>query len=453
MSFLYQAGVALALLVAGPILLLRKGAHYLPTLPGRLGLRPPPPQQGGAWIHAVSVGEAAVAATLASRLPASLPLLVTTITPTGQERARRLLAGRAAVAYLPFDLAPLLARYLRRVRPAALVLVEGDYWPTLLRLCRRRGVRVAVVNGRMGDRSFARLRRAPRLARWLLSGVERFAVQTSEDARRLAALGVDADRVTVTGNLKYEAAEPAPLPELERRLREAAAGRPILLAGSTMRGEEAVVLDAFARLGGGERALLVMAPRHPERWDEAARLLAASGLASARRSALGPAPPANAQAPRPAVVLLDSLGELAALYRLADACFVGGTLGGSGGHNPLEPARYGTPIAAGPSMENFRDMAAAFDLAGAWRRVDGAASLAAAWGEWLRDPAAAAAAGARARQLVAQNRGALDRTLAMLAPLLGEAGRGAAGGAPDSVEHPPAVPSAAVSAASEARPV
>ena len=453
MSFLYQAGLALALLVAGPILLLRKGAHYLPTLPGRLGLRPPPPQQGGAWIHAVSVGEAAVAATLASRLPASLPLLVTTITPTGQERARRLFAGRAAVAYLPLDLAPLLDRYLRRVRPAVLVLVEGDYWPALLRLCRRRGVRVAVVNGRVGDRSFGRLRRAPRLARWLLSGVERFAVQTPEDARRLAALGVDADRVTVTGNLKYEAAEPAPLPELERRLRAVAAGRPILLAGSTMRGEEAVVLDAFARLGGGERALLVVAPRHPERWDEAARLLAASGLAWTRRSALGAgAPPAAAGVePRPALVLLDSLGELAALYRLADACFVGGTLGGSGGHNPLEPARYGTPIAVGPSMENFRDMAAAFDRAGAWRRVDGAASLAAAWGEWLGDPAAAAAAGDRARQLVAQNRGALDRTLAVLAPLLGDTGR-EAGGAPDSAAHPSAAASAAVGAGHEAKP-
>ena len=452
MSFLYQAGLALALLVAGPILLLRKGGHYLPTLPGRLGLRPPPPQQGGAWIHAVSVGEAVVAATLASRLPAALPLLVTTITPTGQERARRLLAGRAAVAYLPFDLAPLLERYLRRVRPVVLVLVEGDYWPALLRLCRKRGVRVAVVNGRVGDRSFGRLSRAPRLARWLLSGVERFAVQTEEDARRLAALGVDAGRVTVAGNLKYEAAEPAPLPELERRLREVAAGRPILLAGSTMRGEEAVVLDAFARLGGGERALLVMAPRHPERWDEAARLLAASGLASARRSALGPAPPAIGQALRPAVVLLDSLGELAALYRLADACFVGGTLGGSGGHNPLEPARYGTPIAVGPSMENFRDMAAAFDRAGAWRRVDGAASLAAAWGEWLGDPAAAAAAGDRARQLVAQTRGALDRTLAVLAPLLGEAGLQGMDGAPGSAAPPSAAPAAPMGAGREAKP-
>ena len=435
MSLLYQLGLALALLLAGPFLLLRRGAHYLPTLPGRLGLRPPPAAAGGLWIHAVSVGEAAVAATLAARLPPALPLLVTTITPTGQERARRLLAGRAAIAYLPFDFAPPLDRYLRRVRPVALVLVEGDFWPELLRRCRRRGVPVAVVNGRVGDRSFARLRRVPRLARWLLAGVERFAVQTAEDARRLATLGVDAARVTVTGNLKYEAADPEPVPGLEDGLRRLADGRPVLLAGSTMRGEERAVLEAFTSLGGGERALLVLAPRHPERWDEVARQLDGAGLPWARRSALpdeasaGAAPAAWA---RPGVLLLDSLGELAALYRLAAACFVGGTLAGSGGHNPLEPARYGTPTAVGPSMENFRDMAEGFDRAGAWRRVGGAAELAAVWDEWLREPAAAAETGARARRLVEENRGALERTLAVLAPLLGHA----------AAEAPPPSPAA-----------
>ena len=417
---LYQLGLAIALLLAGPVLLLRKGAHYLPTLPGRLALRPPPRQRGGAWIHAVSVGEAMVAATLARRLPEGFALLVTTVTPTGQERARRLLAGRAAVAYLPFDLGPLVERYLRRVRPAALVLVEGDYWPTLLDRCRRRDVRIVVVNGRVGDRSFGRLRRRPRLARWLLAGVERFAVQTAEDADRLAALGIDPSRVTVTGNLKYDAAEPPPHPELEGRLRALAGERPVLLAGSTMPGEERAVLEAFTRIGGGRRALLLVAPRHPERWDEVAAAIAAAGLEWTRRSALrGAAAPVSL----PAVVLLDSLGELAALYRLANACFVGGTLVGSGGHNPLEPARYGTPIAVGPSMENFRDMASQFDRAGAWRRIDGAAGLAAAWEEWLADPEAARAVGDRGRRLVEENRGAVDRTLAVLAPLLGDLAR------------------------------
>jgi 3-deoxy-D-manno-octulosonic-acid transferase len=430
LSLLYQLGLGLVLLVAGPFLLLRKGGHYLPTLPGRLGLRPPPASPGGLWIHAVSVGEAGVAATLAAHLPPTLPLLVTTITPTGQERALRLLGGRAAVAYLPFDLGPLLERFLARTRPEALVLVEGDYWPELLRRCGRRGVRVAVVNGRVGDRSFLRLSRAPRLARWLLGGVERFAVQTGEDARRLAVLGVDASRVEVTGNLKYEAPEPEPLPELEARLLSLADGRPVLLAGSTMAGEEAAVVEAFRRLGGGERALLALAPRHPERWEEVGRLLAGSGLAWVRRSALGDGHAGGGErsaAGRPAALLLDSLGELAALYRLADACFVGGTLGGNGGHNPLEPARYGKPTAVGPSMENFRDMAEQFDRAAAWRRVDGERELAEVWREWLDDPAAAASLGERARRLVEENRGALRRTLAVLSDFV--TSREPAGGA------------------------
>jgi 3-deoxy-D-manno-octulosonic-acid transferase len=435
MSLLYQLGLGLALLVAGPLLLLRRGAHYLPTLPGRLGLRAPDPAARGAlWVHAVSVGEATVAATLAHALPTEQVLLVTTITPTGQERARRLLDGRAAVAYLPFDLGPLAERFLRRVAPTALVLVEGDYWPEMLRRCRRRGIPVAVVNGRVGDRSFARLRRAPRLARWLLSPVDRFGMQTAEDARRLCALGVDPLRVVVTGNLKYEAPEPMAHPEVEDALLALAGRRPLLVAGSTMPGEEEQVLRAFTTLGGGPRGLLVLAPRHPERWEEVARLLDATGLPWRRRSSLddasaatdhGDAARGNARdAPdATAVVLLDSLGELASLYRHAVACFVGGTLAGSGGHNPLEPARFGRPIAVGPSMENFRDMAAQFDAAGAWRRVAGDSDLAAAWDEWLREPAAAAAVGERARGLVEASRGALARTLEVLAPFLATGGR------------------------------
>jgi 3-deoxy-D-manno-octulosonic-acid transferase len=419
MALLYQLGLGLALLVAGPLLLLRRGAHYLPTLRGRLGLVLPPPQQpGGLWLHAVSVGEAMVAATLARALPPGLPLVVTTITPTGQERARRLLAGRGTVAYLPVDLAPLIERFLRRIRPSSVVLVEGDYWPVMLRRCRRSGLPVAVVNGRVGDRSFARLRRVPRLARWLLAGVDRFAVQSAEDARRLEALGVDRARVVVTGNLKYEAPEPPAQTEAEVRMLALAGGRPLLVAGSTTPGEEEQVLAAFAALGGGERALLLLAPRHPERWDEVARLLDGTGRRWTRRSALAAVGAASARAGAVEVVLLDSLGELAALYRPAAACFVGGTLAPRGGHNPLEPARFARAIAVGPSMENFRDMAAQFDARDAWRRVRDAGELAAAWDGWLRDPGAAVAIGDRARALADENRGALARTLAMLAPLL-----------------------------------
>jgi len=407
----YQGTVALALVLAGPVLLARRGRHYLPTLAGRLGRggAASPPRTGGLWVHAVSVGEVAVAATLAQALPGEPPTVVTTVTPTGQERARALFGETSEVAYLPFDLGFAVSRFFRRFAPRALVLVEGDYWPLVLREAKRRKIPVAVVNARVGDRSFRRMRRLRRLLGLLFDGVEVFGVQTEEDARRLAELGVDTERVRVTGNLKYETPEPPVLAELEVRFERLAAGRPLLVAGSTMAGEERQVLEAFESLGGGRRALLVLAPRHPERWDEAAATVEARGLALARRSRLGETAD---------VVLLDSLGELASLYRSAAAAFVGGTLVPAGGHNPLEAARWGVPVAVGPSMENFRQVAEDFDRAGAWGRVADAAGLAAAWGRWLDRPEEARELGRRGRELVERNRGALAKTVEMLRPLL-----------------------------------
>ncbi len=408
---LYQLAAGAALLTAGPILLVRRGSHYLPTLAGRLGRAGLPqvePSLPPLWLHAVSVGEAGVAATLARALPAEVPLLVTTVTPTGQERALALFRNRGAVAYLPFELGFAVRRFFDRFRPRALVLVEGDYWPLVLSEARRRGLPVAVVNGRVGDRSFARMRRLKPLLGILFSKVDRFGVQSAQDRDRLAALGVPPEKITVTGNLKYESPEPAVTPELEERLRELAAGRAILLAGSTMAGEEEQVLDAFDRLGG--RALLVLAPRHPERWDEAWALL--EDRRAVRRSAL-PSTSDDVD-----VVLLDSLGELAGLYRVAAGAFIGGTLAPTGGHNPLEPARFGVPVAVGPSMHNFRDMAERFDQARGWRRVKDARELAAVWREWIGDPAAAREQGARGLQLIDENRGAVARTVEMLQPLL-----------------------------------
>ena len=343
---------------------------------------------------------------------------VTTITPTGQARANAVFppgnptGGRPAeVAYLPFDLGFAVRRFYDRFAPRALVLVEGDYWPLVLREARRRGLRVAVVNGRVGDRSFARLRRLRPFLGPLFAGIDRFGVQTGDDRDRLVALGIPPERITVTGNLKYESPEPPRQPELEEALRTLAAGRPILLAGSTMAGEEEQVLAAHETAGGGARALLVLAPRHPERWNEVEALLRARGVAAVRRSGL----PATGGSPD--VVLLDSMGELAALYRVAAAAFIGGTLVPTGGHNPLEAARFGVPVAAGSSMHNFREIAEHFDRAAAWRRASDARGLGEIWKEWLDDPAAARDQGARAARLVEENRGALERTLAMLAGL------------------------------------
>ncbi len=408
---LYQLAAGAALLAAGPFLLARRGSHYLPTLAGRLGrAEGTAAAQGALWIHAVSVGEVGVAAALARALPPEIPLLVTTVTPTGQEQARKAFAGRAGVAYLPFDLGFAVRRFFRRHEPRALVLVEGDYWPLVLREARRRGLPIAVVNGRVGDRSFRRMRRLRPLLPPLFAGVGRFGVQSGADRDRLVALGVDPGRVAVTGNLKYESPEPARKPDLEAALTALAAGRPILLAGSTMPKEEEMVLDAFRAAGGGERALLVVAPRHPERWNEVDALLQSRGESAVRRTAL--VSPRGAG--RPSVVLLDSLGELAGLYRLAAAAFIGGTLVPTGGHNPLEAARFGVPLAVGPSMHNFREMAEAFDRAAAWCRVSDAAALGAVWREWLEDPETGRATGEQARGLVEENRGALARTMDLL---------------------------------------
>ena len=432
MWWIYQLLVALVVLAAGPWLLLLRRRHYLPTVRGRFGggsAAAATPRPAGLWIHAVSVGETALAGTLAARLPAGLPLLLTTITPTGQRQAAAIaarLGPRAAAAYLPFELGFAVARFFRRFAPAALVLVEGDYWPLLLRTARRRGLAIAVVNGRVSDRSFPRLQRFRRIAMPLFfAPIERFGMQTAADAERLIALGVAPERVTVTGNLKFDSPEPPPLPELARRLEKLAAGRPILVAGSTMAGEEEQVLAAYRRLAGdgvaaGERALLVLAPRHPERFAEVAGWLAAAGADVVRRS--------GADRERPEIFLLDSIGELAATYRQARAAFIGGTLQPTGGHNPIEAARFGVPVAVGPSMANFREIAERFDRADAWGRVASGDELGRLWGAWLADPVSARAVGERGRALVAANAGALDRTLELLAPLVAAAERTSAQG-------------------------
>jgi 3-deoxy-D-manno-octulosonic-acid transferase len=419
----YQAALLASLPLAAPFLVRKRGfAHYGATLRGRLARDLPPPPAGGRplWLHAVSVGEAGVAATLARQLPPALPLLVTTVTPTGQEHARklfaeRLAAGTATVAYLPFDLGFAVDRFLATYRPSQLILTEGDYWPRLLAACRERGVPVAVINGRLSDRAFKRQLKLRRLNDLFYGGIEVFAVQTDDDRRRLIGLGVDAERVRVMGNLKFDAPPLTPLAALEIRLRELAAGRPLVVAGSTMEGEEAALVAAMARVGF-ERALLLLAPRHPERWEGVDKLVRSHGLKVVRRSALGKNAELGVGPTRPDVVLLDSLGELAALYNVATVAFVGGTLAPTGGHNPLEPARFAKPIVVGPSMHNFRDMAERFDLADAWLRVDDAAALGQALVELLTDPRLADALGRRAGDLLTRNRGAVERTVALLAP-------------------------------------
>jgi 3-deoxy-D-manno-octulosonic-acid transferase len=414
---LYRALTASLMAAAAPFLLARRSRHYLATLPGRRGRHPDVERCPRLWVHAVSVGEVGVAATLLRALPSTLPVVLTTTTPTGQEVAQRTLGERCDVTYFPFDLKGPVYRFFDHYTPRALVLVEGDYWPFVLHESRARGLPIAVVNGRVSARGARRQRPFRPLLGTLYDPVRSFAMQTEIDRERLIALGADPGRITVTGNLKFETPEPPALPELERSLAALADGRPLVVAGSTMPNEEGAVLSAFRDVGS-ERALLLLAPRHPERCDEVERLVREGGFSLLRRSAFD----RSTHGGRPDVVLLDTLGELAALYRVAGAAFIGGTLVATGGHNPLEAAVFETAIAAGPSMHNFPEIEHLMDAGKAWRRVADPGELAAALREWIERPEEAARLGRTAGGILEANRGASSRTLELLEPLLREAG-------------------------------
>ncbi len=354
-----------------------------------------------------------MAAVLARHFRPDGRLVVTTVTPTGQREAQRLFGTQAQVRYLPYDLFFTVRRFVDWAKPAALILTEGDYWPYLLSVLRRSDVPVYVVNGRISDRGYGRMRSVPAwLVRRYLRNVTAFAMQSKADCERLIDLGIDADKVAVTGNIKFDTPAPEPQPELEQRIEQLAGGRAILIAGSSMEGEEEVILDALGKLQ--RRALLVLAPRHPERALAVEQLARARGFRADLRSRLDEIQTSDDIQ----VLVLDSIGELAALYRLAKGVFVGGTLVPTGGHNPLEPAQFSAPIATGPSMENFRAVADAFEARDAWRRVTSAPELARAWSDWLDRPDQAAALGERGRQVLDANRGAVAKTIDFLQPAL-----------------------------------
>jgi 3-deoxy-D-manno-octulosonic-acid transferase len=296
--------------------------------------------------------------------------------------------------------------------------METEIWPNLLRECRRRGVRTVVVNGRNSYRSFPRYRLIRPFFRRVLADIDRFCVQGEETARRLVELGAAPERVVVTGSLKFDALEPPPTPGRgpDRVLRffRVAPARPVFLAGSTLRGEEEAVIRAFNRLRtSGGNALLIIAARHPERFAEVERLCRQEGLSTIRRSEL----PIDAE-PRVDAVVLDTLGELAQLYQIATAVFVGGSLVPAGGHNILEPALFGKPIMFGPHMENFNEIAEAFLANGAAVQVRSSRELADEVVALMGDPVRRARLGAAARALVDANRGAKGKTLAVITDLL-----------------------------------
>ena len=323
---------------------------------GRMGRSAYPDLEGGIWIHAVSVGEIGVARNLLRALRKARPgcrIGLSVTTAAGRELAERTLSGEASIFAYPFDLAGPVERALDATRPSLVLLTETEIWPLFLERAAGRGVPVALVNGRISERSFRGYRRVRPFLREALGRISLFAMQSAEDARRVTELGALESRVLVGGNVKYDLPSPAPFADATR-LGAAAAGRPIVVAGSTGEGEEALVLDAWQRLA--PRPLLVLAPRRPERFDEVARLCQSRGFKIERRSTPARLPPPASSTD---IYLLDSIGELASIYGHAALAFIGGSLVARGGQNPIEAWAAGVTAVAGPHMENFRDVAAA----------------------------------------------------------------------------------------------
>jgi 3-deoxy-D-manno-octulosonic-acid transferase len=396
---------------------------YVASLGQRMGYLPVSFNVDGdesIWIHAVSVGEVLTArpliAALRGRYPA-LRIFLSTTTLAGQQLARRSVPNVDAVFYFPFDLGMFVRRTLDLVKPRLFVMMETEIWPVLLRECRRRGVKSVVVNGRLSSRSFPRYRLIAPFMRRVLDDVDRFCVQSDESARRFIALGADPAKTVITGSLKFDSLDqvgPARARDRVLRYFRLSPSRPVIVAGSTMKGEEPAVLRAFRRVRAtSPTALLVLAPRHPERFAEVEQLCRNEGWKTSRRTEL-----AIDAEPRGDIIVVDTIGELATIYQIGTAVFVGGSLVPTGGHNVLEPAVFGKPIVFGPHMSNFREIAEAFVSAGAAVRLDDEGQLETTLIELLGDPVRRARLGAAARALVEANRGAKDKTMAVIEALV-----------------------------------
>lgn len=401
---------------------------YVGTLSERMGRLPVSFNLDGdpsIWIHAVSVGETLAARTLIDGLRERYPglrIFVSTTTVTGRHVARTRLQGVDAVFFFPFDLPFAIRRTLDLVRPRLFIMVETELWPNLLRACAKRGIKTVLVNGRISARSFPRYRMVRGFFQEVLADVDRFCMQGAESARRIIQIGAPAGRVLVTGNLKFDALD---MPSPADRGADRGAGRvlryfrvtpdrPVFIAASTLKGEEIPVLAAFAALRRQQpEALLIMAPRKPERFDEAVNIARGEGRRVVRRSQL-----VVDSEPQADVVVLDTIGELAHLFQIATVVFVGGSLVPQGGHNILEPAVYGKPVIFGPHMDNFAEIAAEFVAQQAAVQVNDADELAAVVVRLFGDSVERARLGAAGRALIDANRGARQRTLDAITDVL-----------------------------------
>jgi len=367
------------------------------------------------WVHAVSVGEVRAAGPLVQALQRNYPghrILVTTMTPTGSATVGELFGDSVAHCYAPYDLPTAVWRFLNRTRPVLALVMETELWPNLFHQCGRRGIPLVLANVRMSEKSARGYRRFARLTRATLRHVSVVGAQSPTDAERMRELG--APRVEITGSIKFELDVPEGLVERARALRAGFGPRPVWIAASTRDGEEPLVLDAYGRLRQRfPDLLLVLVPRHPERFDAVAKLCVQQGFGIERRSRR-----IDGAATDTDILLGDTMGELLLLHAAADVAYIGGSLVPLGGQNLLEACAVGTPVVFGPHMFNFREISRLALERGAARQVADSAGLADAVAAWLSDPEARRHAGEAGRQLVADNRGALDRTLALLPPAL-----------------------------------
>jgi 3-deoxy-D-manno-octulosonic-acid transferase len=437
MQFIYSLLLALTFIALSPYFIYQALCRrkYLNNFRERMGSLPElsnSDTRPAIWLHAVSVGEALAAGSLVRELGERFPhhrLIISTTTATGQAVARERLSGAAGYCYFPFDWKFSVRRTLDTIRPQIVILMESELWLNFLSECRRRAIPVVVANGRISDRSYARSLKFGFFVRRLYGLVSRFAMQSRTDADRAAQLGANLEHIIVSGNIKYDIGQPAGSRNGENTASLLAAlfalsSAPLVVAGSTSPGEEEIIIEAFKRLrteAGLQLTRLLIAPRHPERFGEVANLLDSLQLRYVRRSAFAGAGTAESRSAD--CILLDSVGELAALYRFASAVFVGGSMVRKGGHNILEPAFYAKPIIVGPYMENFREIRNEFIRREALIQLresgEMAGELKSALYELLTNQECARRIGENARKAVEENRGATARTLELVVELLG----------------------------------
>jgi len=427
----YSALLAFFLLLTLPYWLLQMMRHgkYRAGLRQRFGAVPPAlagrSDKPAIWVHAVSVGEVVASSAVVEALRQKFPshrVLVSTTTSTGQKLAAQRF-GAENVFYFPLDFALAVRPYLDALRPELVVVAETEFWPNFLRCAKRSGARVAVINCRISDRSLPGYKRLrfwlPKLLEKTLANVDVFLAQTEEDRKRLVEIGAPESKVTVAGNLKFDVAPPPP-PRIVASLREGfshSGAGPVLVCGSTLEGEEGSLLSAFRNiLVNHPKAVMILAPRHPERFAEVAALVENLGFRVWRRSLWSGEPLAGS------VFLVDTIGELAALYSLAIVAFVGGSLVPRGGHNILEPALYGVPIVTGNHYENFRDVVNFFASRNAVRIV-GVAELPLVFMELIENDNERTTLGRNALAALESQRGATARTVSALLRLMGEDSR------------------------------